>query len=169
MYILRYMSNHFKIRALRGLFKDLGHVFRLLIMSLLMLVICNSASSVFRGNIMWNHAGRLVLLPHTQALSSLAGHWKMSVLSRNPHRLLLILIVCFSFNFPFFATKPAALPTRKRGSKVFDSNSRQTLRGTSSARQPLMFHAEPDREEREKLLKLYLKRSITFSVMTLTV
>lgn len=110
-----------------------------------------------------------LLMPHTQALSSLAGHWKMSVLSRNPHRLLLILIVCFSFNFPFFASKPAALPTRKRGSKVFDSNSRQTLRGTSSARQPLMFHAEPDREEREKLLKLYLKRSITLSVMTLTV
>lgn len=153
------------------LWQDWGHVAWLLIRTLS--VICNCASSVVSGFIMWNHAGRRfffpLLMPHTQALSSLAGHWKMSVLSRNPHRLLLILIVCFPFNFPFFAAKPAALPTRKRGSKVFDSNSRQTLRGTSSARQPLMFHAEPDREEREKLLKLYLKRSITLSVMTLTV
>lgn len=149
------------------LLQDWGHVVWLLIMTLL--VICNCCQWIYYVKSCWEAFFPPLLMPHTQALSSLAGHWKMSVLSRNPHRLLLILIVCFSFNFPFFAAKPAALPTRKRGSKVFDSNSRQTLRGTSSARQPLMFHAEPDREEREKLLKLYLKRSITLSVMTLTV
>lgn len=139
----------------------------------LMSYLCSeNLNHIFRGELLLQPkftAGTLSV-PHTLrlCLAWLAtGKW-MSC--------LVILIACSSVSlcaFPlislFSATKPAALPTRKRGSKVFDSNSRQTLRGTSSARQALMFHTETDGEGREKLLKLYLKRSITFAVMTLTV
>lgn len=52
---------------------------------------------------------------HTQALSSLAGHWKMSVLSSNPDRLLLILIVCFSFNFSFLCHKAGGITYEEEG------------------------------------------------------
>lgn len=95
----------------------------------------------------------LHLRPLAQALSGLTGHWKMSVLSGNPHRLLLIHIVCFPFNFPSLSLRHKAgriSYEEEGGSKVFDSNSRQTLRGTSSARRPLMFHTEADRGGGEK-------------------
>lgn len=52
---------------------------------------------------------------HTQALSSLAGHWKMSVLSCNPDRLLLILIVCFSFNFSSLGHKAGGITYEEEG------------------------------------------------------
>lgn len=95
----------------------------------------------------------------TQALSSLTSHWKMSVLSGNPHRLLLIHIVCFPFNFSSLSLSLRHKAGRisyeeEGGSKVFDSNSWQTLRGTSSARRPLMFHTETDRGGERKPIKV---------------
>ena len=59
--------------------------------------------------------------------------WPLSVLCGNPDRLLLILTVCFSFNFSFLCHKAGGITCEEEGSKVFDSNSSQTLRGTSSA------------------------------------
>lgn len=94
--------------------------------------------------------------------------WPLSVLCGNPDRLLLILTVCFTFNFSFLCHKAGGITCEEEGSKVFDSNSSQTLRGTSSAGGPVLL-SRADREATEKLLKLYLKRSITLAVMTGTV
>lgn len=94
--------------------------------------------------------------------------WPLSVLCGNPDRLLLILTVCFTFNFSFLCHKAGGITCEEEGSKVFDSNSSQTLRGTSSAGGPVLL-SRADREATEKLLKLYLKRSITLAVMTRTV